>query len=161
MKLEDILNSYLTRNDWNYMWQKEHNTFAFGFEGRNGKMVCSLTVKDNEQVMFYSTYTKNIPAEHLDKVILHITKENYKLIIGNFELDLNAEHLNFKTSVDMYGRDYMSDEEISNLINPNLSTMDRNLKILDMITGHDSNLPSLDFNESDIKQWKKNMERYE
>ena len=57
----------------------------------------------------------------------------------------------------MYGRDYMSDEEISNLINPNLSTMDRNLKIFDKITGHNSNLPSLDFNESDIRQWKKNM----
>ena len=57
--------------------------------------------------------------------------------------------------------DYMSDEEISNLINPNLSTMDRNLKIFDKITGHNSNLPSLDFNESDIRQWKKNMERFE
>ena len=161
MKLDEILDSYLSRNDWNYMWQREHNCFAFGFEGHNGKIICSLTVKDNEQIMFYSTYTKNIAPEHLDEVIHFITKENYKLIIGNFEIDLNDGELNYKTSVDMYGRDYMSDEEISNLINPNLSTMDRNLKIFDKITGHNSNLPSLDFNESDIRQWKKNMERFE
>tara|TARA_R100001463_G_scaffold53907_2_gene104922 strand:- start:298 stop:786 length:489 start_codon:yes stop_codon:yes gene_type:complete len=162
MKLDEIIDNYLTRNDWKYIWIKEEGHFTFGFEGVNGAMFCCLQVRNNDQIMFYSTYIHAIKPDEIYKMVEFITRENYRLVVGNFEIDVDDGELNYKTSVDMTNRDYISDEEISNLIHVNLSTMDRNIPRLDEITGFDSNPPDkTSFNEEDIITWKKKMERFE
>src|SRR3954466_14252381 len=54
-----------------------------------------------EQVVVHSVYPSGVPAERRAEVAMFLTRANYGLPIGNFEIDLDDGEVRFKTSIDV------------------------------------------------------------
>ena len=118
---------YLENDGWTFELLESHSTIAFGFEGRNGKWHCMVQTREKEnQLIFYSSLENGIPEEYIEKLMRFITIVNYRLVVGNFEMDISDGELNYKTALDL---DEISPSQslIRNMIQTNLATFDRHL----------------------------------
>ena len=106
---------------------ESHSTIAFGFEGKNGKWHCMVQTREKEnQLIFYSSLENGIPESMIEKIMRFITIVNYRLVVGNFEMDISDGELNYKTALDLEGID-PPQLLIRNIIQTNLATFDRHL----------------------------------
>ena len=119
--------NYLQKNEWNFEILPDHSTIALGFEGVNGEWHCMIQTRESEeQMIFYSSLSENIPSNKIDTMMRFITMVNYRLVVGNFELDVTDGELNYKTSLDLESV-HLNHEMIRNIIHTNLATFDRHL----------------------------------
>ncbi len=63
----------------------------------------AVTFEETEQVAIYSAIPINVPEERRLAAAELITRANYGLRLGNFELDFSDGELRFKTSIDVEG----------------------------------------------------------
>ena len=158
MNKREIIDSYLTRNEFKYEWSDE-NSLAFIFEGKNGCMRCGLQI-DKEFFVFFSGYIHSIPKAKILKVIKFINKENCKILFGNFVVE--EDEVYYKTYVDTSGRDNVSDEELVNFIYINIEIMDLHLPNIDKITGRNSKDIPFQYDAFEVDtMWKNKMEDLE
>jgi hypothetical protein len=84
-------------------------------------------VNETQQtVLFYSICPIATPESQLIAMAEFITRANYGLIIGNFELDFSDGEIRYKTSIDVEG-DTLSQALIKQLVYTNVLTMDQYL----------------------------------
>jgi hypothetical protein len=91
-------------------------------------MCYAQVVEDEEtaQFIFYSVCPVNVPENKRLSVAEFITRANYGLLIGNFELDLVDGEVRFKTSIDVKD-DRLSSALFQPLVYTNVVMMDRYL----------------------------------
>ena len=87
-------------------WEVEHNTdetmFRAYFEGTTAKWPCYVKIlEQTKQLVFYSVPEIKVPKSKRTQVAEFITRANYGLISGNFELDFEDGEVRFKTSLDI------------------------------------------------------------
>jgi hypothetical protein len=100
------------------------------FEGEDDTWMCyAIPLEDAEQVLFYSVYPEAVPPERLGPVAELITRINFDLPIGNFELGLETGELRMKTSIDVADDD-ISVALIRNLVTANIVVMNRYVSVL-------------------------------
>ncbi len=99
-------------------------TLAFQLEDDNGNEWGCLAIAEEEaeQLMFYSVHLENTPAEQMSEVMEFITRANYGLQVGNFELDLSDGEVRYKTSIDVE-RVILTEQLCANLVELNLMLM--------------------------------------
>jgi hypothetical protein len=135
---------YLENDGWTYELLESHSTIAFGFEGNNGKWHCMVQTREKEnQLIFYSSLEDGIPQSMIEKIMRFITIVNYRLVVGNFEMDISDGELNYKTALDLDGIE-SSQSLIRNIIHTNLATFDRHLVGIQEILGGSSVDSALD-----------------
>jgi hypothetical protein len=78
----------------------------------------------DEQVVVHSTFNPPVPEERRDAVALFLTRANYGILHGNFELDLDDGDLRYKTSIDVRGAE-LTEQLLDNLVIANVSMFDR------------------------------------
>ena len=89
--------NYLEKNEWNFEVLSDHSTIALGFEGVNGEWHCMIQTRElEEQMIFYSSLSENISSNRIETMMRFITMANYRLVVGNFELDVTDGELNYK-----------------------------------------------------------------
>ena len=94
--------NYLEKNEWNFEVLSDHSTIALGFEGVNGEWHCMIQTRElEEQMIFYSSLSENISSNRIETMMRFITMANYRLVVGNFELDVTDGELNYKTALDL------------------------------------------------------------
>ncbi|MEM8604328.1 MAG: YbjN domain-containing protein, partial [Cyanobacteria bacterium P01_H01_bin.121] len=72
----------------------------FSFKGDNGAWNCyAQALEDDQQFAFYSVLTVQAPVEKRPLMAEFITRANYSLIIGNFEMDYDDGEIRYKTSI--------------------------------------------------------------
>ena len=141
--LENARN-YLENNEWNFEVLLDHSTIALGFEGVNGEWHCMIQTRElEEQMIFYSSLSENIPPNRIDTMIRFITMVNYRLVVGNFELDVTDGELNYKTALDLEGVN-LNHDMIRNIIHTNLATFDRHLPGIKIILDGGSTEQAMD-----------------
>ena len=96
-----------------------------------------------EQMIFYSSLSENIPPNRIDTMIRFITMVNYRLVVGNFELDVTDGELNYKTALDLEGVN-LNHDMIRNIIHTNLATFDRHLPGIKIILDGGSTEQAMD-----------------
>ena len=97
------------------------------FQGTHGRWLCFAQAREeSSQVVFYSVAPVQIPEDKRVAVAEYITRANYGLIIGNFELDFIDGELRYKTSLDAEGTP-LTTELLQPVTFANVSTMDRYL----------------------------------
>lgn len=79
---------------------------------------------ESEQLMFYSVWPDPVPEARRGDVMEFLTRANYGLPVGNFELDLNDGEVRIKTAIDAEGIE-VTPQLCGNLIDANLAIMDR------------------------------------
>lgn len=103
------------------------------YGGKSGSWTCYARVREEQgQITFYSQFPGEVPEARRGAVAELLTRINYGLIVGNFELDLGDGDLRYKTNLDLgAGLDLDDFPQFSSffgrMIGFNLSMMDRYL----------------------------------
>jgi len=126
-KIFDALVSFFEEDEWPFEQLEGEPLLRTGFSGKNGKWLCFARAReDAEQFLFYSICPFRAPPERRMAVMEFLTRANYGMIIGNFEMDLEDGEIRYKTAVDVEGGELTS-TMIKNLVYINVRMMDKYL----------------------------------
>ena len=121
------LGEFLEADDWHPQRLGEKTIYRMVFSGENGQVACFAQVRtDLEQLVFYVMAPVKVPKETRQAVADYITRANYGLRIGNFEMDFQDGEVRYKSSLDFEDVG-LSPELIQHAIYPAVQTMDRYL----------------------------------
>ena len=102
--LFQVVRQFFVEDDWNFDRMGNDEVLTLGFSGRNGSWRCAAIVdQEQEQIVFYSTLDTNVPPDRRSTAAEFLTRANYGLRIGNFEMDWSDGEVRFKTSLDVEG----------------------------------------------------------
>jgi len=132
----EAVTDFLTEDDWNFHQLEGKTILSMGFKGENGSWRCYAQAKEEqERFIFYSVMESNVPKEKRQTIAEFITRANYGMIIGNFEMDFSDGEVRYKTSIDVEGGE-LAPQMIKSLIYANVLMMNRYLPgIMSVIYG--------------------------
>lgn len=122
-----VVGQVLEEDGWEAQRLPEGYVYRVGFSGENGQMACFAQVRvDLAQFLFYVVAPVKAPAAVRPAVAEYVTRANYGLRIGNFELNYGDGEVRYKSSIDFEGV-ALSPPLIRHVIYPAVQTMDRYL----------------------------------
>ncbi len=123
----ETLGQFLEEDGWHPQQLEDRTIYGMGFAGDNGRVTCYAQVRvELEQFVFYVMAPAKTPEEKRQAMAEFITRANYGLRIGNFEMDFNDGEVRYKSSLDFEDVP-LQPELIRNAIYPAVQTMDRYL----------------------------------
>ncbi len=126
---------YLDTNDWHYTTDTEKRYFSMGCRIKEASVRITIDVFESDdwrRLLTFSTYPVMIPEHRRGAVIEALTRINYQLIYGNFEMDLADGEVRFRTVVETEKE--LDDPMIERVLNANLNAADRYFAALMTIT---------------------------
>ncbi len=118
---------FLEEDGWNPQEIQERYAYRTYFYGRNGELRCYAYVRiDLQQFVFYAIATFRVPEQARSAVAEFITRANYGLRIGNFEMDYSDGEIRYKSGIDFEG-EQLTLNLIKYTIYPVVQTMDHYL----------------------------------
>ncbi|MFP4345432.1 MAG: YbjN domain-containing protein [Anaerolineales bacterium] len=135
----DTLGRFLEEDGWYPQQLDDRYIYRMGFSGEHGHVACFAQIRlELEQLLFYVLAPVKAPEDRLAEVAEFITRANYGLRIGNFEMDYGDGEVRYKSSLDFEG-ELLSPRLIRNAIYPAVQTMDRYLPgLMQVIYGNRS-----------------------
>ncbi len=132
--IESVVN-YFQEDEWP-IELVNGNVVRTAFKGENGQWACHGWVREQEeQFVFYSLCPLNVPDNRYAEVSEFITRANYGMVIGNFEMDYSDGEVRYKTSIDVEGSE-LTNTLCRQIVITNVMLMDRYLPgIMAVITG--------------------------
>lgn len=122
-----LVEEFLAEQEWGWEPIEGENALRFSFRGDNGRWFCFVTARDEQnQLLFYSVLDVNVAEEKRNAMAEFLTRANYGLVLGNFEMDYSDGEIRFKTSIDG-GEGRLPSEAVKPLVFANLVVMDRYL----------------------------------
>jgi hypothetical protein len=127
---------FMEEDGWHPQVLEDNYVHRAYFVGHNGEVTCFAQVRvDLEQFIFYVVMPVRAPANMRTAVAEYITRANYGLRIGNFEMDFDDGEVRYKSSIDFEGVE-LTPGLIRNTIYPAVQTMDRYLPgVLSVVFG--------------------------
>lgn len=123
----DAMVSFFQEDDWYFSQMGEEPILQMGFRGSNGSWVCYAQAKEERGVcLFYSICPVKAPEEKRPALAEYLTRANYGMLIGNFEMDWSDGEVRYKSSISIADED-LSAALIEPLVYANVFTMDRYL----------------------------------
>ncbi|MFQ3648414.1 MAG: YbjN domain-containing protein [Anaerolineae bacterium] len=123
----NALVEFFEEDEWDFQWMEGASVLSMGFSGKNGKWQCFAQAREaQQQFVFYSVLPINVPPEKRQKVAELITRINYGMVIGNFEMDFDDGEVRYKTSVDVEGAE-LTPPMIRQMVYANIIITDRYL----------------------------------
>jgi hypothetical protein len=116
---------YLSRHQWPY--EDRGQALATPVAGKNGSWVAFFEIREeDDQLLVYSIIPFDVPEVRRTEAARYLTRANFGLAIGNFELDLDDGEVRYKTSIDVEGAQIV-EPLIDHLFLANVVTVDRYL----------------------------------
>jgi len=123
---------FLTEDDWSFT-RINNSVVRLSFSGDNGTWTCFARVyEDNEQLIFYSLSPIEASKNKRSEIAELLTRANYGMIIGNFEMDYSDGEIRYKTSIDVEGSQ-LDNALIKRLLYTNLLMMDKYLPAIEAV----------------------------
>ena len=123
----DALIRHCDEADLKYQRDDSSESIRMHIAASNGRWEVTGRVKQERgTLIIYSVLPCNCPKESISEIALFLSRANYGLIIGNFEVDLNDGEIRYKTSA-WIGNQYPGEDFIRHLMGFNISTMDKYL----------------------------------
>lgn len=123
----DVMMEFFESDGWPFHVLDSKTALQTAFAGENGRWNCYAQAREEQhQFVFYSVIPVNAPEARRAAVVEFITRVNYGLIIGNFELDYSDGEIRYKSSLDVEG-DELTEDLIRNAVYRNVYTTDRYL----------------------------------
>lgn len=123
----DTVSGFFEEDGWPITQLQERSVLQTGFQGDSGQWTCYAQVReDAEQFIFYSLCPVNAPEDMRPWVAEYLTRANYGLFLGNFEMDFEDGEIRFKTSIDVEGGE-LTTALVRQLVYANIVMMDRYL----------------------------------
>jgi hypothetical protein len=118
------VNAFLQGDGWFVRAVPEESTIWARFMGDSGEWTCAALLHEAQnQFIFYSFLQDVVPADQRSRVAEFITRANYGMLIGNFEMDWGDGEIRFKTSIDVKDGD-LTPALVRNVVYINVLTMD-------------------------------------
>ena len=126
-KAFETLGKFLETDGWYPQRIEGQTIYRMGFAGSKAQYPCLARIRmDLEQFVFYVMAPVKALAEARGTLAEFLTRANYGLRIGNFELDMRDGEIRYKSSLDFEGVD-LDPRLIKNAIYPAVQSMDRYL----------------------------------
>ncbi len=123
-RLLSVVEQFLTADDWNFEQIEDKDILKTGVRADNGTYLLFFDVKEEpEQVILYVIYEENVPEDKRAAVAEFLTRANYPLIIGNFEMDFRDGEVRYKVSIDIEGG-LLVPKMVENMISAGVRTAD-------------------------------------
>lgn len=98
------LRAFFDADGWPYAPVAEDSVLRLPFQGVAGNWLCYAQAREAQaQFVFYSVYPALVPPADRRAMAELLTRANYGLVLGNFELDFADGEVRFKTSLDVEG----------------------------------------------------------
>ena len=118
------LTQFLKDDGWYPQQLDEKTIHRVYFAGKNGELRCYAQIRvDLEQFLFYVIAPVKSPEPMYAQVAEYITRANYGLRIGNFEMDYSDGEVRYKSSLD-FEEEPLTPTLIKNAMYPAVHTMD-------------------------------------
>ena len=106
MRLLKTVESFLRDDGWDFAPIDSRTVLKTGYQGEHGSWTCyAQTREDDQQFLFYAICPIKAPDKKRAAVAEFITRANYGMVIGNFEMDYEDGEVRFKCSIDLEGSD--------------------------------------------------------
>jgi|AutmiccommuBRH23_1029490.scaffolds.fasta_scaffold00223_62 hypothetical protein len=125
----ETIKQFFSEDEWFFVEVEDRDVLMLRMNhwGENGRFSCQAEYNQDQHIFyFYSYFPINVPEEKQMKMAEFLTRANYGIRIGNFEMDYEDGEVRFRTSIDFEGQD-LSYVLVSNHVYPNVWMMDRYL----------------------------------
>ncbi|MHC5673518.1 GTPase [Nostoc sp.] len=120
---KSVLNFFI-QDDWNYTEIEPGEALRLEVKMENSNYTCYAIVNEkNKTFLFYSNSPVKIPKNQYLQIAEFLTRANYGLNIGNFEMDFRDGEVRYKTSI-FLGDNELDYPVIRRIVYSNLSTID-------------------------------------
>jgi hypothetical protein len=100
--LFETVTAFLEEDGWSTSRLSHQTALLMEFQGENGRWGCLARVDDRYgQLVFHSLCPVTASAARRPAMAEFLTRANYGMPIGNFELDFDDGEIRFKTSIDL------------------------------------------------------------
>lgn len=123
---------WLEANEWTYQEYPDKGYYAMHFSGQHGswRVIVDLSASETlERVVIYSIYPIFVPELKRQEVSELLTRANYGMTIGGFEMDFEDGVVRMKTASEI-DKGVFSDEVFGQLFAVNLSVAGRYLSAI-------------------------------
>jgi len=125
--LQLVIN-FFKQNNWTFSQHETEPILRTTYQGESAELSCVVRTRENpSQFIFYSLCPVNIPEKKRFVIAEFLTRVNYDLTVGNFEMDFQDGEVRYKTFGINVESHPLSSQLIAQLIFVNLMTMDRYL----------------------------------
>jgi hypothetical protein len=131
------MSRFFDEDGWQYQRIESQPALMMGFRGSRRRWRCVAQAREEQQqFVFYSILDQAVGEDQRARVAEFLTRANYGMVIGNFEMDYTDGEVRFKTSVDgAPGKGGLSPESIGHHVYVNVLMMDRYLGALESVLG--------------------------
>jgi hypothetical protein len=121
----DVVAEYLDTREIPHVFDESGAIVSLLSASENGPWTVYIAMFEaDEQVVVHSAFNPPVPEEVRDEVATFLTRANYGILHGNFELDLADGDLRYKTSLDVRGAE-LTEALLDNIVVANVSMFDR------------------------------------
>lgn len=114
------LMAFLDSNQIKYASLDNKNILTFSVKIEKGHVQCFADMDETaKRFLFYTLYGIVIPEKKRALVCELLTRINYNVILGNFEMDMDEGEVRYKTSINYEGGK-LTHKFIENIISTNL-----------------------------------------
>src|SRR4030042_3806183 len=125
VKAFEVAVQFFQEDGWKFARRDERMVLQSIAGGKNGNFACFFDVKEEHPlVLFYCVAGFRVPEEKRSALAEFITRANYGLCVGNFEMDYSDGEVRYKTSMDLRDGE-LTEDMVKALVLANLMTMDR------------------------------------
>lgn len=125
----ETIKQFFSEDEWFFIDMEDQDMLRLRMNhwGENGRFSCQAEFNDKHQIFyFFSYFPINVPEDKQAKMAEFLTRVNYGIRIGNFEMDYENGEVRFRTSLDFEDQ-VLNYALISNHVYPNVWMMDRYL----------------------------------
>jgi hypothetical protein len=124
-RILETVQRFFEQDAWPFTPLEDGLILKTGFNGDNGQFTCFAQEREKQQqFVFYAVGPVKVPEKDRLAVAEFLTRANYGLIIGNFELDFSDGEVRYKASLDVENAE-LSEALVKNLVYAAVLTMDR------------------------------------
>ena len=125
MSMFERFKEYLKVVELNYSVVENETIIMFRYTSK-GNYQCIIDIDEHDQVILaYTILGSLVTLDKRNRIAQLLTKINYGLRVGNFEMDYDDGQIRYKTSIDYDGVKDFDDSFIASLILINLTTTDK------------------------------------
>ena len=103
-ELFERLKRFFEEDEWHPQPIEGQEALQMGFNGKNGRWRCiAAAFKEQEQVTFYAILDTQVPFARRRLAGEYLTRANYGLRLGNFEMDFDDGEVRCRAGIDVEG----------------------------------------------------------
>jgi hypothetical protein len=133
-KILELVADWLLTDDWSFDQNQEHSYISTGVKGNNGTYRLIFDAREqHHQLLIFILAPREIPEAKRLVAAEFLTRANFGLTLGNFELSMEDGEVRYKVSVDVEGG-VLTTTMVKTMIHAAILTMDRYCPGLTAIT---------------------------